>query len=166
MGDIKRKRRLFSKPRKLYDKARIEDENKIVLKYGLKSKREIWKAQAKVSDLRSRAKALIPQSEKKKQEFFGKLNKMGLKAESISDVLALRTENWLDRRLQTIVFSKGMAKTAKQSRQLIAHKQVLVNGKAVSAPSFFVPLGSENKIELKVQKAKPIKETVEVKEDA
>lgn len=165
MGDIKRKRRLFSRPRKLYDKVRIEAENKIVEKYGLKSKREIWKAEAKVSDLRTRAKKLIPQPEEQKQAFFAKLNKMGLKVGNISDVLALRTENWLDRRLQTIVFSRGLTKTAKQARQLITHKQVLVDGKAVSSPSFFVSLDMENKIELKARKEKAVKETVEVKEE-
>lgn len=148
----------------MYDKARIEDENKIVLKYGLKNKREIWKAQARVSELRKRAKMLIPQSDEAKAKFFEKLNRMGFKISNISDVLALTTENWLQRRLQTIVSQKGLAKTPKQARQLIAHKYVMVNGKAVGAPSFFVTVDVENKIQLKAMKQKAVKEKVTVGE--
>lgn len=165
MGDIKRKRRQYSKPRKLYDKPRIEEENGIVQAYGLKNKREIWKADAKVSDLRRRAKILISKSDAEKKEFFAKLNKMGFKIENISDVLALKTENWLDRRLQTLVAQKGFSTTPKQARQLITHKYILVDGKAVGAPSFFVTTDLENKIQLKEGKVKVKKETVEVKSE-
>lgn len=163
MGDIKRKRRLYSRPRKLYDKTRIDEENKIVEKYGLKNKREIWKAKSKIADLRKRAKLLIPMSDEEKAKFFAKLNKMGFKIGNISDVLALTPENWLERRLQTFVFMKGLAKTPKQARQLIVHKYVLVSGEAVGAPSFFVTTDLENKIQIKKMKEKAKKEIVEVK---
>ena len=59
MGDIKRKRKLFSRPKKLFDRARMDEENVLVKKYGLKNKKEIWKAKSAVSKLRRRAKALI-----------------------------------------------------------------------------------------------------------
>ena len=54
-----RKKNKFSWPRKLYDKNRISDENKLVEEYGLKNKKEIWKAEAKVKYFRNRAKFLI-----------------------------------------------------------------------------------------------------------
>ena len=162
MGDIKRKRSLYTKPRKLYDKARIEEENNVQFKYGLKNKREIWKANSKVSDFRRRAKLLIPQSEEEKQKFFARLNKMGLKVTSIADVLALTMENWLDRRLQTFVVKKALAKTPDQARQLIVHKHVLVNNRTVNSPSFVVSIDLENKIELKKQKVKKAKDVVEM----
>jgi small subunit ribosomal protein S4 len=154
MGDIKRKRRLFTRPKKLYDKPRIEEENKVVEKYGLKNKREIWKADSKVSMIRKRAKLLIPKSEEEKRAFFSKLNKMGLNVNSIADVLALTKENLLDRRLQTVLFKKGMVKSPKQARQLIVHKHVFVDGTSVNAPSFAVSLSLENKISLKAKKEK------------
>jgi small subunit ribosomal protein S4 len=110
MGDIKRKPNLYSRPRKSFDAARIAEEKGIVLKYGLKNKKEIWKASAKVSNLRNRAKTLIPKSPEEKEIFFAKLNKMGFQISNIADVLALKTENWLERRLQTIVFKKVLLK--------------------------------------------------------
>lgn len=165
MGDIKRKRKQFSRPRKLYDAARIAEENKIVEKYGLKNKREIWKAESVVSDLRRRAKLLIPKSEEEKAKFFEKLNKMGFTINNIADVLALNKENFLERRLQTIVFKKGLVKTPKQARQLIVHKHVLVEGKAINAPSYWVTVDVENKITVKPQKQRAAKVIEEVKSE-
>jgi small subunit ribosomal protein S4 len=151
MGDVRRKHNLYSRPKKLFDKARIEAENLIVESFGLKSKREIWKAQAKIARLRSQAKRLIPKEESAKREFYAKLNKMGLNITSIADVLGLKTENWLERRLQTIVFRKGIAKTAKEARQMITHKNILVNGNVVNIPSYMVDRDMESKITKKVK---------------
>jgi small subunit ribosomal protein S4 len=139
---------LYSRPRKAFDAARIAAEKEIVQKYGLKNKREIWKASAKISTLRSRAKTLIPKSPEEKKEFFNKLNGMGLSIENLADVLALKTENWLDRRLQTFVFKKGLANTPLQARQLISHNCVSVDGRVVNVPSFFVTKDLESKISL------------------
>ncbi len=154
MGEIKRKRRKFRKPKKPFDKERIEEENVLVQRYGLKNKKEIWKAESEISKIRRRAKALIPRPEEEKKEFFAQLNKQGFKVSEISDVLALTKENWLDRRLQTILFKKKMANTIKQARQLITHKYVLVDGAIVNAPSLTVKKELENKIELRIKKEK------------
>ena len=67
MGDIKRKQQRFSRPRQLFNRARIDEEDLLVKKYGLKNKREIWKAEAQVSRLRRRAKSLIPKTDKEKK---------------------------------------------------------------------------------------------------
>ncbi len=166
MGDIKRKRKTYSAPRKAYDKARIEEENAIVQKFGLKKKREIWKANSYVASLRRRAKLLIPKSQEEKEKFFEKLKRIGFKTNNIADVLGLKTENLLERRLQTFVMKKGFATTMNQARQLIVHKQVLVNGEIVNIPSFVVTTALENKILLKERKIKEIKqEKIEVKEN-
>jgi small subunit ribosomal protein S4 len=154
MGDIKRKKNLFSRPRQLFNRARIDEEDALVIKYGLKNKKEIWKAEAQVSKLRKRAKSLIPQTDKEKKVFLEKLNKMGLKASDISDVLGLTKENWLDRRLQTFVVKNHLAKSPREARQLIVHKKVLVDGAVVNTPSFFVTTLVEKKITLKPQKEK------------
>jgi len=152
MGDVRRKHNRYSRPRKLFDSARIAEENKIKDKFGLKNKKEIWKGNARVSDLRNRAKSLIPRSDKEKQEFFARLQSMGLKVASISDVLALKTEDLLNRRLQTIILRKELAKTPLEARQLITHKNVFVDGRIVNIPSFMVTRDLENKISLKVRK--------------
>ena len=152
MGDIKRKKRKFSKPRKLFDRARIDSENKISQKYGLKNKKEIWKASSQISKIRRQAKNLIPKSDEDKAIFFDKLNKMGFKVSDISDVLALTEEDFLDRRLQTFIVKKNLANTPRQARQLIVHKNVLVDGKVVNTPSFIVTRDLEDKLSLKEKK--------------
>ncbi len=157
MGDIKRKRKLFSRPKKLYDRSRMDEENILVKRYGLKNKREIWKAKTAVSKLRRRAKTLIGSDIEEQQEFFNKLNKIGMDIMDISDVLALTEENIFERRLQTFLFKKKMANTVKQARQLIVHKNVLVDGAIVNIPSFVVTKELENKISLKKAKVKKIK---------
>ena len=150
MGDIKRKRKKYSKPKKLYDKQRIEEENVLVKKYGLKNKREIWKAKSVISKIRRRAKNLIGKSDSEQAEFFNKLHKNGFKVETIADVLALNEEDLLKRRLQTFVFKKGLANSPKQARQLIVHKHIAVGGDVVNAPSFVATTDLEDKIEFKV----------------
>jgi small subunit ribosomal protein S4 len=154
MGDIKKKRKMFSRPKKLFDRARMDDENVLVKKYGLKNKREIWKAKTAVSGIRRRAKALIGSDISEQQAFFDKLNKIGMGVSSISDVLALTEENIFERRLQTFVVKKKLATTPKGARQLIVHKNVLVDGKVVNVPSFVVTLDFENKISLKERAVK------------
>jgi len=163
MGDIKRKRKLFSRPKKLYDRTRMDEENVLVKRYGLKNKREIWKAKSAVSKLRRRAKGLIGASDEEQRAFFEKLGKVGFDITDISDVLALTEENIFDRRLQTFVVRKKLATTPKGARQLIVHKNVLVDGKIVNIPSFVVTRELEGKIILKERKAKVKKEVVEDK---
>jgi small subunit ribosomal protein S4 len=158
MGDIKRKSNRYSRPRKLFDSARIASEGDIVKKFGLKNKKEIWKTAARVSELRNRAKSLIPKSEAEKQEFFQRLQAQGLNVSVIAEVLGLTIEDLLNRRLQTVVFKKGLAKTILEARQFITHKNVYVDGRLVNIPSFMVTKYLEDKISLKVGKIKEEKQ--------
>jgi len=161
---MKRKHKLYTKPKKSYDSARIAAENKLVSKYGLKNKREIWKAEAKVEYFRNRAKDLITADVKVQKEFFDKLNLIGLKISSIADVLALTKEDILKRRLSTVVAGKGLADTSKQARQMITHKRIIVAGSAVDSPGYLVKTVEEKEIKVKEKKEKKkevIKEKVE-----
>lgn len=161
MGDTKRKRKLFNRPKKPFDRARMDEENVLVKKYGLKNKREIWKAKTAVSRLRRQAKALIGKTDEEQRVFFDKLNKLGMGVSDISDVLALTEENIFERRLQTFVFKKKLCTTVKGARQLIVHKNVLVDGAIVNIPSFVVTTDLEDKIALKEKKVKvkPVEES-------
>ncbi len=152
---------MFSRPKKLYDRTRMDEENVLVNKYGLKNKREIWKAKTAVSKLRRRAKALIGKSDEEQRAFFDKLTKNGMKIVDISDALALTEENVFGRRLQTFVVKKKLASTMKGARQLIVHKNVLVDGAVVNIPSFIVTLDLEDKLSLKEGKVVAPKEKVE-----
>ncbi len=150
---MKRRHKKYSRPRTLYDKDRIEEENKLIKKYGLKNKREIWKTGARVGYLRNRAKKLITADKEEQERFFKKLRTIGLDVNSIADVLALTKEDIMKRRLSSILTNKGIAKTPNEARQMILHKKVVVNNRAINVPSYLVKVGEENAISVK----KPIK---------
>jgi len=146
MGDPRKKHKKFSRPRRAYDKIRIEDENVLAAKYGLKNKREIWKADEAVKIIRGNAKKLITAGEKEKEAFLARLQKKGYNVKTIGEVLALNKEDLLKRRLQTILVDKQLARSSKEARQLIVHKHVSVSGNKVNIPSYTVNIEEENEI--------------------
>jgi small subunit ribosomal protein S4 len=146
----KRNRKKFSRPRKAFDKSRIEEENELREKYGLKSKREIWKAESAIARIRNLAKQLITKSDEEKNKFIERLQKKGFNIGSIADTLALDKEDWLKRRLQTIVFSRGLAYKPRQARQLIVHKHVSIGEQIVNIPSYQVSLEEEPSVKLNI----------------
>ncbi|MFA4952642.1 MAG: 30S ribosomal protein S4 [Candidatus Pacearchaeota archaeon] len=151
---MKRKHKLYSRPKRPFDKKRIEEEAKIKEEFGLKNKKEIWKTEAKVKLIRERAKRIIHTNQDEQKSFFNRLNKIGIKANSIADVLSLDKKDYLKRRLQTIVFRRKLANTIKHARQMIVHKNVLVDGRVINSPSYIVPIELENKINLKKKNKK------------
>ena len=155
-----RKHKQCERPRKAFDIVRIKSENKIVTRYGLKNKKEIWKARAKLNRIRKRAKKLINADQGVQQEFVDKLNKLGFKIENVVDVLALTEEDILKRRLQSVLVEKKIATTHKGARQLITHKHTMIEGKIVNIPSYQVNTEEEKKIKL-LQKNKKSKLIVE-----
>jgi len=163
-----RKHKRFSRPKKPFDTERIKSENVLVTKYGLKNKREIWRAKAKLDIIRRQAKKLIHESEEEQRAFLEKLEKLGFKLENTVDVLALTEEDILKRRLQSVVFQKNIATTSKGARQLITHKHIAIDGKIVNIPSHMVSKAEESMIKLTIMPKKPkAKEPVaEVKEEA
>lgn len=158
MGDPRKLHKKYRRPKQLFSKTRIEEEKAIMKKYGLKNMREIWKAETEIDRIRNQAKKLILQPELQ-ETFFKRLRKLGLikEKDSLDDVLALTKEKLLERRLQTIVFKKNLAKTPKEARQLITHKKIKIKDKIVNIPSYIVKTDEENKISL-VQKTKQTKE--------
>ena len=160
---MKRKHKTYSRPKRPFDKPRIEAEAIIMEEFGLKNKREIWKAEARIKSIREKAKKLISSKPEEQQTLFNKLNKMGLKVNSISSVLSLDKQDYMRRRLQTIVIARKLASTPKQARQLIVHKKIFVDGKAVDSPSYIVPVELEKKITLKEKKKSNKKELTEEK---
>jgi len=162
---MKRKHKTYSRPKRPFDKARIDEEVKIKEEFGLKNKREIWKADAKIKLIREKAKKLISASEEEKSALFERLNKIGLKVKSIGDVLSLDKKDYLRRRLQTVLVDKKMANTIKSARQLITHKKVLIEGNSINSPSYIVPVGLENKISIKPSKIKHKKEIAGAEEN-
>lgn len=144
-----RKHKLFVKPKKAYEKSRIEEENKIVEKYGLKNKREIWKTNAKVNYFRRRAKALARSSYEEQKVLFDKLQNIGLEVNTIAEVLALNVEDLLNRRIQTVLLKKKLANTIRHARQMIVHKKVMIKGDIVNTPGYIISVEEEKTLTLK-----------------
>ncbi|MBI2583187.1 MAG: 30S ribosomal protein S4 [Candidatus Aenigmarchaeota archaeon] len=148
MGHPRRHRRKYSRPLKPYDKNRITNEKSMMKKYGLRRKKEIWKAEAVVRIFRQRARDLLVESNPKlKEEMMQRLRKMGITVNNPEDVLSLKLEDLLSRRLETIVHKKGVAKSLKEARQMIVHGHVKVGGKVVEWPGYIVPAGLEGSVE-------------------
>merc|ERR1712098_886862 len=62
-------------------------------------------------------------------------------------VLALKIENFMERRLQTLVFKRGLAKSIHHARVLIRQKHIRVGRQIVDIPSFMVRVESQPHIE-------------------
>jgi len=148
-------RRKYKTPIKGWDKERIERERTLVKTYGLRKKREIWRSETVSRKFRRLARALAAQTDKEKEKVLvEKLIKLGLLNEgsTLDDVLSLSTEKFLERRLQTILVRKGICTTPKQSRQMIVHGHVRIDGKRIVYPGYLVQKAEEDKIQTSIQK--------------
>jgi small subunit ribosomal protein S9e len=63
-------------------------------------------------------------------------------------VLSLTTEKFLDRRLQTLVFRHGLARSIHHARVLIRQRHIHVGKRMVNVPSFLVRVDSEKNMEM------------------
>jgi len=149
---MKRKHKLYSNPKKPFDKLRIEEEKKIIEEFGLKNKKEIRKAGAKVKLVREKARKLLKSSPEDQKRLFNQLKELDIKVNSLTDAFALDIKDYLGRRLQTIVFKKGLANTIKEARQKIVHRKILVDQEVINKPSYLVPVKLEDKITLKINR--------------
>ena len=153
MGDPKFPSKHYNTPSHPWQKTRIEQERTLTHQYGLKSKKEIWKADTKVREMRRQARKLTAkandqQAQKEKELLLGKLNRLGMleQGAALEDILRMSPENILDRRLQTQVYLQGLASTVKQSRQLIIHGHISVEGAVNRVPGMLVTKTQEKNI--------------------
>jgi small subunit ribosomal protein S4 len=134
---------------RLFDKDRIERERELLKKYGLKNKREIWRAETLLRNFRRLARRLAARKDEKvEKELLNKLARLGILPENatLDDVLKLTVEDILNRRLQTVITKMGLANTVKQARQMIVHGHIQIENRRVVFPSYLVPKGEESKI--------------------
>lgn len=161
-----RKHKKFRRPKKSFDATRISSENTIVERFGLKNKREIWKAKAKLDFLRNAAKRLVNAQSEDQERFILKLKNQGYNVKNVVDVLGLTEEDILKRRLQTIIYNKKIATTPKGARQLITHGHITINDKKVNIPSYNVNVDEEAKIKsLAIKNISKPKKNIEIQEE-
>ena len=150
MGHPRKARKKYDTPPHPWNAERIKSENKLMAKYGLKNKKEIWKADTLVRNYSRQARYLLGFSEDQVKieidELLGHLKRTGILDESapLESILDLTVEDILRRRLQTVVHQKGLARTAKEARMFVVHGHIALDGKKVNSPSYVVKKGEED----------------------
>jgi small subunit ribosomal protein S4 len=158
MGHPKREGKRYEKPRRPWEMKRIKDEKELTELYGLKNKREVWKAASIIKKYRREIREVLAEiagmkptehTLEKREAILAALRRRGILKETnsrLEDVLALRINDILERRLQTMVYKKGLANSLKHARQLIVHGHIAVNGRKVTIPSYIVDVEEDGKI--------------------
>ncbi len=153
MGDPRKPRRKWRGPRHPWIKSRLVKEIELVGKYGLKNKKELWLAETLARTFRHRARSILGLPEEARDREFkalvSKLYKLGLvdSGATLDTILGLTAEHILERRLQTIVYRRGLAGTIHEARQLIAHGHIAVRGVRVTSPGYLVSRDEEQFID-------------------
>ena len=148
MGDPKFSRKSYDTPSHPWQGERIKAENEVVRQFGLKNKTEVWKADTLLRNFRKQSRELQSrlrtgdaQAKIEADALIAKCARMGVLPVTGGDlnaILVLQNSDILSRRLQTIVFQKGLATTIKQARQLINHGHIFVDGHKVTVPGYIV----------------------------
>jgi small subunit ribosomal protein S4 len=152
MGDPKKQRKKYEPARNPWRIDILEEELKTLGQYGLRNKKELWRHKSMVSRFRAIARSLLSTSAegrgKLEKQLLGRLSRLGIlpKTAALNDVLDLTLETVLERRLQTLVFRKGLATSLYQARQLITHGHIAIGNRRVSSPSYLVKENEEAKI--------------------
>ncbi len=125
------------------------------------SNRELKRASRKVSEYGLQLK------EKQKAKFiYGVLERpfrnYYAKAEKMEGMVGQNLMILLERRLDNVVFRLGFGRTRREARQIVDHKQILVNGKCVNIPSYLVKAGDVIEIREKCKSSQRYKDVLEV----
>ena len=134
----------------------------VFLGYDKKSNRSNARANRKMSEYglqlreKQKAKFIYGVLEKPFRNYYEKADRMmtGLTGENLMTML--------ERRLDSVVFRMGFARTRREARQIVGHKHVLVNGKCINIPSYLIKAGDVIEIREKSKSLQRYKDIVEV----
>ena len=154
MGDPRKIRKLYKPPRNPWVSDQLSQELNLLGVYGLRTKRELWKAQTMLSTVKKTARNMLSAAPEvravREPELLNSLNTLGLASDAtLDDVLGLTVENILDRRLQSLVLKKGFANSIHHARQVITHRHVVIGSQIVTIPSYLVKNNEEDSISLR-----------------
>jgi small subunit ribosomal protein S4 len=141
----------FEKPKERWNLERIKADRSLINEYGLKNMKELWKVQSDVSRIRRNVRELLSvgsSSDDVKQQIIGRLTRLGVASSgtTLDNLLDLKESDLLNRRLQTVVFRKGLARSIRQARQLTVHGFIAIEGRKVNRPGFLVDAETEKHI--------------------
>jgi small subunit ribosomal protein S4 len=151
LGAPKRNRSHFEKPKERWNLERIKADRALINEFGLKNHKELWKVQTEVSRIRRNVRELLSVgsgANEVRDQIIGRLQRLGVASSTttLDNLLDLKENDLLSRRLQTVVFKKGMAKSVKQARQLTVHGFIAIDGRKVNRPGFLVDADVEKRI--------------------
>ena len=156
MGAPRKLRKKYKGPQHPFNAERFEEELRFVGIYGLRNKRELYKIRTKIGKFRQRARSLLalepddPKRIHEEQLIINKLVKLGVMPQeniSVDNILDLKPEDFLERRLQTMVFRRGLARSPHQARQFISHGHIAINSVRVNVPSYHLKSAEEETID-------------------
>jgi small subunit ribosomal protein S4 len=156
MGDPKKLRRKYDTPSHPWRGDRIKEEKELMAKFGLKNKKEVWRMKSYLRDLRGQTRMLQAKIRTEDQQaikeadlLLNRCYSMGILPEGapLQEVLAIQLDLIISRRLESLVYAKGLASTYKQARQMITHGHVTLKGRRVTIPGMLVRKGEERTIE-------------------
>jgi len=152
MGDPRKQRKKYETPRFPWRTDTLQAELRLVGEYGLRNKRELWRHRTMLSKYRGIARSLLGMSSEQRQilekQLLARLSRLGILPETsvLDNVLDLSLEDILERRLQTLILRKSMARSIYQARQLITHGHIAIGNRRVFSPSYLVLKDEEEKI--------------------
>src|SRR5712692_6003094 len=154
MGDYpKNSRKMWRRPKRPLNYDLLNEELYVLGTFGLKNKRELWKAHTELS------------RNKKEPTLIKSLARIGLVKENstLDDVLNLKVTDLLSRRLQTVIQKKASIKSPYLARQTVVHGHVMIGERVVTVPSYTVTIEEENRVHLapEVDLAKATKQVSE-----
>ncbi len=121
----------------------VRNQNKKVSEYGLQLREK------------QKAKFIYGVLEKPFRNYYEKADRMkGMTGENLMVLL--------ERRLDSVVFRMGFARTRREARQVVGHKHILVYGKPVNVPSYLIKAGDTVEVKEKSKSIQRFKDILEV----
>ena len=159
MGEPKFSRPRTQTPTHPWKQARIDEEHDLKERYGLKKvggMREIWREKSSLRRHRNQAMKLIGRVDsteghyaKEKDQLLNSLTKKGLLqiGADVGDVLEINVEHMLSRRLQSVVYYKGLAPSMRAARNLIVHGHICIGDQRMTVPGYHVLKEEEDSLQ-------------------
>lgn len=152
MGDPRKAHKSYQTPRHPWRKEQLEEELRLLGEYGLRNKRELRRHETQLSRIRGIARTLlgstVEQRAEMESQYLKRMSRMGILPDtaSVDNILDLNVKDLMERRLQTIVYRAGLARTIHQARQFVNHGHISIGGDIVSVPGYIVKKDEESRI--------------------